>query len=252
MTRRILAVFVALVLATVGTVAVLLYVKRTDDRAVAGTKPVQVLVAKQPIAAGTTGESIRDRQLVELVRMPAGTLPDDVLGAMPPELDKQVLTSGLQARQLVLKGMFGQSTPKSGLLNIPQGKLAVSIEATMAEQVAGYVQPGSKVAVFVTYTTRGSAKGGGAKEIKNTKVLLPEVEVIKVGAYGEGTDTTNGALGGAQANSQANKQILVTVAVDGLQSAKLIYGKDDLYLALLPEGTQVQPGEGVNSENFLD
>jgi pilus assembly protein CpaB len=261
MTRRILAVFLAILFAALGTAAVLLYVQRADDRAVANANPVEVLVAKQRIPAGTTGESIRDRDLVEPMKLPAGSVPvDEALTQLPPELDKLVVTSDLQPGQLVLRRMFSQSTRTSGGLAIPEGKVAVSFEATLAEQVAGYVRPGSQVAVFVRYRVTADTKvkavdgGKSGDDVKGTAVLLPKIEVIAIGSYGEGGQTTTTPLTretGQQGDRQAT--VLVTVAVDTIQAAKLIHAaaENAIYLALLTDSSNVRPGAGVDSSTFL-
>jgi pilus assembly protein CpaB len=266
MNRRILAVFVALVLATVGTAAVLLYVKRADDRAIADATPVKVLVASKRIPAGTTGEAIRTGKLAEPMRMPAGTLPEggQALTSLPAELDKLVITSDLEAGRLMLRTMFGQAARTSGGLAIPDGKLAVSFEATVAEQVAGYVRPGSQVAIFVNYRLMDGRKGKSAEgdkggdNVKGTAVLLPSVEVITIGPYGEDGDTSSSAasnpVNGAQATGQSDKKVLVTVAVDNAtEAAKVIHvaAGSALWLALLGDGAEVGAGQGVDSTDFL-
>ncbi|BCB78834.1 hypothetical protein GCM10022251_44430 [Phytohabitans flavus] len=261
MTRRILAAFVALLFAAIGTTAVLLYVRRADDRAVAATSAVTVLVAKQRIPAGTTGESIRSSGLVEPVRMPAGSLPDgETFAELPTDVDKLVVTSDLQPGQLVLRRMFSESTRTSGGLAIPEGLMAVSVEATVAEQVAGYVRPGSQVAVFVSYRviegktkSLGSASGGDG--VTGTAVLLPKVEVIAIGEYGDGGQTTTTPLDETttEDGTERKKTVMVTVAVDTRQAAKLINAAeaDALYLALLSDSSKVAPGAGVDSSNVL-
>ena len=53
MRRRLLAAFAALVLALVGTVVLVAYVRAADARALAGVRTVDVLVVRQPVAEGT-------------------------------------------------------------------------------------------------------------------------------------------------------------------------------------------------------
>lgn len=261
MTRRILAFLVALVLAALGTAAVLVYVQRADERALADTTAVEVLVARQRIPAGTTGESIRSRGLVESLRMPAGTLPDsEALTSLPAELDKLVVTSDLQPGQLVLRRMFSASARTAGGLAIPEGLVAVSFEATVAEQVAGYVRPGSQVAVFVRYQEIDEKKGrsvggkGSDDTISGTAVLLPKVEVIAIGSFSDGGQTTTTPVDGrAEEDGRIAKTVLVTVAVDTIQAAKVIHaaGADAIYLALLTDSSKVRAGDGVDSRTFL-
>lgn len=261
MTRRILAILLALALAVFGTAAVLLYVKRADDRAVAGMRPVDVLVAKDRVPAGTTGETIRTRNLVETIKLPAATVPlDEVLTRVPAELDKLVVTSDLQPGQVVLRRMFSAQTRTAGGLAIPEGKVAVSVEATMAEQVAGYVRPGTQVAVYATYrviTSDGKTLtlGTSGEGIKGTAVLLPKVEVIAVGSYGEGVTTVRPIDGDNrdENNQEGRAAVLVTVAVTSEEAAKLIHAAEAnaIYLALLNDSSDVKIGDGIDSRTIF-
>ena len=52
MNRRILGVVLALVLASVGTWAIVQYVRNADERAIEGTEPVEVLVVEQAFPIG--------------------------------------------------------------------------------------------------------------------------------------------------------------------------------------------------------
>jgi pilus assembly protein CpaB len=261
MARRVLAILVSVLLALFGTAAVLIYVKQADDRALANASPVTVLIARERVPAGTTGESIKARDLVQPVRMPAGSVPlDEVLTGIPEELDKLVVTSDLQPGQLVLRRMFSQSTRTAGGLAIPEGKVAVSVEASMAEQVAGYVRPGSQVAVYATFhlaadgKTRvvGGGSSGGGERAQGTVVVLSKVEVIAVGPYGEGATTTT-PLDGKAERGNAKPAVLVTVAVSPVEAAKLIQVAqgDALYLALLNDSSQVRPGVGVDGQSLF-
>jgi pilus assembly protein CpaB len=260
MTRRILAILLATVLAALGTLAVLFYVKRADDRAVSDAAAVEVLVAKQRVPAGTTGENIRKRKLVDLIRLPAGSVPkDEVLTEIPPELDKLVVTSDLQPRQLLLRGMFSQSTRSTGGLVIPSGgKVAVSFKVTSAEQVAGYVRPGSEVAVYAEYHASKDGKrmviGEGTGDLDGAAILLPKVEVIAVGPYGEGATTTTPLETQAptKTNQPGKDEVLVTVAVSPEDAAKLIHAAqaDAIQLALLTEDSgPLQAGTGADTES---
>jgi pilus assembly protein CpaB len=250
MTRRIIGVLLAIILAILGTVAVLVYVKSAQNRVADGQRAVQVLVAKQRIPAGTTGESIRARELVEQVVMPERSIPNGALGSLPTELDKLVVTSDVQPSQLLLRGMFGAATKLSGGLNLPEKMLAVSVEIQMSEQVGGYVRPGSQITIFDTFLL---ADGG-----KATRVLLPRVEVLAVGTYGAGgvtsaqQDGTNGQNGNNN-NQRTGASLLVTVAVNQTDAERLIHAfrTGQLYLALLTDSSEVRPGPGVDDRTLF-
>jgi len=258
MSRRILAVFLALVLAVLGTAAVLFYVNRADTRAVDDVSAVEVLVAEQRIVTGTTGDSIRKRNLVKVTRMPAASVPEgDTLSSIPTDLDKLIVTSNVQPGQLLLRSMFSEATQTSSGLAIPEGRVAVSFEATMAEQVAGYVRPGAQVALFASYTATGPGdrKIIGGDGVKGTAVLLPKIEVIAVGAFGSGETTITPQNRESTENRDGGSKptTLVTVAATTVEAAKIITAANAqaIYLALLTDNSSVQPGTGVDSTNVF-
>jgi pilus assembly protein CpaB len=254
MTRRILGVVLAIVLAVIGTGAVLLYVNKTRNSVAQGQSAVTVLVAKQRISAGTTGASIKTRELTEQVVMPAGTLPADSLTALPAELDELVLTHDVQPNQLLLKGMFGAATTLSGGIAVPEKMMAVSLKMSTEEEVGGFVRPGSQIAVFSTFLLVDEAyKKLTGENNKGTKLLLPRVEVLAVGAYGDDGVTSAQA---ATATAETGKvTLLVTVAVTQQQAEKLIHSVriGQLYLALLTDSSETRggPGVGVDNRNVL-
>jgi pilus assembly protein CpaB len=248
MTRRIIGVLLAVILAVVGTAAVLFYVKSVRNEVAAGQKAVRVLVASDRIPAGTSGSHMQDANMIKTIVVPASTVPSDALSAIPADLDALVVTSDVQPDQMLMRGMFGQATTLSGGLAIPEGKVAVTVAVGIPQQVAGYVRPGSQIAIFDTYTF-GNTSTLGTSNTKGTRVLLPRVEVIATGAFfSDGststdqntTDGNNGAVAGGQTK-------VVTVAVTQPEAEKLIQAAQtgQLYFALLTDSSDVKPGPGV-------
>jgi pilus assembly protein CpaB len=272
MKRRLLAALVALALALVGCLAVVAYVRAADERAVAGHEAVWVLLAKSRIPAGTSAAQLRDGGHVERVVMPAATVPADTLGELDADLDQLVVTADVQARQLLLRGMFGESTRLSGGLALPEGRLAVSVEMSAAARVAGFVRPGSKVAVFDTFTMqegKGRIPSGDGLSLRPeanhaTRVLLPRVDVIAVGERGAAGAATaapaataaTAATGGDDAGGATGKAgvtMLVTVAVTQPEAERLVHAAQTgvLYLALLDDTAQIEPGPGVDNNTLF-
>jgi pilus assembly protein CpaB len=251
MTRRIIGVLLAVILAALGTGAVLYYVAHVRNEVAAGQKAVRILVAVDRIPAGTTGAHLRTAQLVTQIVVPAATVPDDALSTLPADLDTLVLTSDAQPRQILMRGMFGQPTTLSGGLTIPEGMVAVTVQVGIPEQVAGYVRPGSQVAVFVTYTpTTGAVTSSNAA--KATRVLLPRAEVIATGAYftdGATSSDQNGNGNGSNGDAAGGQTMVVTLAVVQLDAERLIQAvrTGDIYFALLTDSSNVKPGPGVTS-----
>jgi pilus assembly protein CpaB len=269
MVRRMVAALVALALAALGCAAVVTYVRAADQRAVAGRQAVEVVVASKRIPAGTTVAAVRTGGWTELVVMPASTLPADALGVLDAGLDPLAFTADVQPRQLLLRGMLAEPAVVTGGLSLPDGKLAISVDMTAAARVAGFVRPGSKVAVFDTFTVQdGGARipaGDGLTSRHDynhaTRVLLPRVDVIAVGERGAAGAATSGtAPAGAAASSGAGAPavkggatVLVTVAVTQDEAERLIHATQTgtLYLALLDDSSQILPGQGVDNTTLF-
>jgi pilus assembly protein CpaB len=240
MTRRILAITIAIVLAALGTAGGLFLVLSAESRAQNRiSNPVTVAIAAVRIPIGTSGAKIRAEDMVRLVKMPKDSVPADTMPEVSVELDKLVVTSNIAPGQVLLRANFGeQSTVTSGL-PLPDGKMAVTVETGAPEQVAGYVQPGSQVAIFLTYTV--VQPDGTRTSIERTRVLLAKVQVLAVGTYQQSRTNTNAATRSAS--------LLLTVAVTQVEAERLIEGLSHgtLYLGLLTDSVQVSPGSGVDN-----
>lgn len=268
MRRRLLAVLVAAVLAGAGCLAVVAYVRGADQRALAGREAVWVLVTKQQVPAGTSAAAIRDGGYAERVAMPAATVPQTALGEVDEKLDGLVLTADVAPSRLLLRGMFAEPSQVTGGLAVPDGKLAVSVQVTAAARVAGFVRPGSRVAVFTTFTVRegrrrvpaGDGLSSGHDYNQATRLLLPRVEVIAVGERGAAGAATSGDTAtpnpSAPATSSGAKTaagMLITVAVTQAEAEKLVHVSltGVLSLALLDDTATVEPDDGVDNNSLF-
>jgi pilus assembly protein CpaB len=254
MTRRILGVLLAIVLAVLGTASVLFYVNRAERSVAQGQTAVTVLVAKARIPAGTTGAALTTRELFDEVVMPASSVPADTLTAVLPELKDLVLTHDVQKRQLLLKGMFGPATKLSGGIAVPDKMMAVSVKFAVEEEVGGFIRPGSQIAVFGTFKLVDEQfKKQTGQENVGTRLLLPRVEVLAVGAYGEDGVTSAQREEADLASKPGSVTLLVTVAVTQADAEKLIHAVrgGELYLALLTDTSEVLPGAGVDNRTLL-
>jgi pilus assembly protein CpaB len=251
MNRRVIGILLAILLAMIGTGAVLFYVNLAQNRVASGQRAVRVLVAAARIPAGTTGERIRTAELAEEIVMPAGSVPDDALSTVTAELDELVVTSDVQPRQLLLRGQFDAPTRISGGLAIPEKMLAVSLKMEVEEEVGGFIRPGSQIAVFGTFKVADKTfRDETGEDNHRTQLLLPRTEVLAVGAYGEDGVTSNQPEEGA---SRGEVTLIVTVSVIQADAERLIHSTriGELYAALLNDSSEVRPGQGVDNRNLL-
>jgi pilus assembly protein CpaB len=245
MTRRILAILVAIVLGAIGTGGLLLYAATADERARSNIEAVTVAVAAKRIPVGTSGARIRAEEMVRLEQVPRVAMPSDALPEVSAELDRLVLTSTVEPGQILLSAMFSNSSSVTSGLNLPDGTMAVTVETGVPEQVAGYVRPGARIAIFLTFKLLDDKKE--ETNVQRTKVLLPGVEVISTGTYRPPQNGQNGSADGS--TTQSSGSMLVTVAVTQAEAERLIEGlhTGKLYLGLLTDSIEVVPGPGVDN-----
>jgi pilus assembly protein CpaB len=233
MTRRILTVALALVLAVLGAVGVLDYAHQADQRALAGMHAVTAYVAKAQIPSGTTaGVALREGLLVSQ-QFPASSVPSDAIRSISASTAAMVLTGGLASGQLLLSPMLGTSVQTAAALPIPSGMVAITLQFCVQQAVANYVTAGSQVAVFNTFVNGkpvpGACAVGGTSSAgsgtPHTRLVLPKVLVLAVGE-GTATPPSSAALAaaGPAASSSAStpSTIYLTMAVPEADAERLI------------------------------
>jgi pilus assembly protein CpaB len=259
MKRRLLIIALALILAAVGTTAILSYVRGANARAIAGMKAVSVLVVQKKIASGTPAGSAVRSGLLASQTLPASAVPADALSAITPALSSLVLSTDLQPGQLLLRPMLVTPAQTTSGLAIPPGMMALTLSFCLPEVVAGAVQAGSQVAVFDTVgVNTGSAitaapgcagahtqTGGTIK----TRVVLQRVQVLSVGAASSGGTTstaTTSTSSGSSSTSSSQTGTLVTLAVTQAQAEQLIQMTETglPYLALLTTSSHTTSDAG--------
>lgn len=240
MDRRKVLLIVAAVIAALGTLLVFLYVRGADARADQRYDAVQVLRAVKPIAPGETVEAAQAAGKVESGSVARKDLLPDALTGLETVAGKVAVTA-IQPGEQIVASKFG-AVGASSALTIPKGKVAISITLSDTGRVAGFVNPGDNVAIFLT-----GSNGGGPF----TRLLLPSVQVIAVGATTVTTTTTTDPSG-AQTQEQLPKT-LFTLAVDQAEAERIMFatGNGSLAFALLNNDSQVAPTQGVNQANLF-
>jgi pilus assembly protein CpaB len=222
----------AFLLAVLGTIGVLAYVRQANIRALNGMKAVSVLVAKDGIPSGTTASSALRDGLLAQQRLPASSVPPNALHSIAG-LGSLVTSSAMQPGQLLLRLMLVQKAQATAGIAIPLGKMAVTVQLCVPEAVAGNVKAGSSVAVFDTYTKSGGqitaqANCSGPHEQQaapqsvHTQLVLKKVLVLSIGQVSAGG--LNGAVASvaAAAAGASQNEVLVTMAVDQADAERLI------------------------------
>jgi len=205
MGRRTVLLIVAALIAVVGTAMVVIYVRTADNRAIEKQEPVKVLKATGQIDPGETANAAMQAGKLELADVPRAQV---LVGAVNTinNIGADVALSTIYPGEQIISSKFGSPGDQS-LLNIPDKKIAMSMSLSDTGRVAGFVSPGSEVAVFATC---GDA----------TYTLFDKLPVIAVGATTI-TNTTTTDQSGTATTEQLPKT-LFTLAVDQLQAQKLL------------------------------
>lgn len=252
MGRRTVLLVVAVLIAALGTTLVFVYANNANDRALADQKPVKVLFAKSAIAPGVSASDASKAGAFELREIASKSVAPGALSDITPIADKVALAQIFPGEQIIA-AKFGDRGAISSL-PIPGDKVGVSVQLGDPARVAGFVQPGSNVAVFVTMTGgQGGATAQNQQAQNFTRVLLPKVEVIAVGPSTFTTTTSSNSSTG-QTNTEQVPKAILTLALDQVDAQKLIYASQNgqLYFALLTADSKVAPGGPTTADNLFN
>ncbi len=244
MGRRAVLLIVAALIAAAGTGLVLLYVQGIDARATADQKPVKVLTATVDIEPGETMEAAQAAGKIDLVEWPrAKVLPGAVSSA--EDLQDQVAISRIFAGEQVIARKFGDPGEQD-VLSIPKGRMAISVELTDPARVAGFVSPGSKVAIFVSGDLQEIKADGSTSPLPQiAKLLLGEVDVIGVGQTTV-LSTTKTTADGQETTEEIPKTIL-TIAVTQAEAEEVFLAAHtgELSFGLLDDDSVTKSSKGT-------
>jgi pilus assembly protein CpaB len=232
---------VAALVAAAGTALVLLYVQGINSRATAGQKPVEVLTATVQIEAGETMSAAQAAGKVELVEWPQAKVLPSAVSSAKSFADKVAVATVFPGEQIIPE-KFGDAGDQSAL-NIPDDRMAVSVQLTDPSRVAGFVNPGSDVAVFFS--------GEGEQTGAMTKLLLRKVEVIGVGQTTV-LSTTKTTAAGEETTEEIPKTIL-TLAVTQEEAEKVFLGArtGELSFGLLTDKSITKDSAGISIDDLL-
>jgi pilus assembly protein CpaB len=205
---------------------------------------VKVLTAARQISVGENAAQAQTDGKLVLTAVPESSV---VIGALTSvdTISTQVALSTIYPGEQILALKFGTTAASEQVLPVPKGKIAISIELSDPGRVAGFVRPGSHVAIIVSFTNPGDPTAPASF----TRVLVPDVTVIGVGPTTVLTakDTTTDPSGTVVA------QTVLTVALEQRDADRVLFasGSDVISFGLLGEGTKLTPDKGVTQSDLL-
>ena len=243
MDRRRVLLVVAAIIAALGTLLVVLYVRGADTRADEKYHAVQVLKAVKQINIGETVASAQAAGKIELSTVGQGEQLPSALTSLDA-INGMIAQTNIYPGEQIVSSKFGTNAASSNALTIPKGLIAISINLADTARVAGFVNPGDKVAIFMN-------SSGGAGLGSFTRLLLSDIEVIAVGTTTVVSTTTTDATG-AQTTEQLPRT-LFTLAVTQPQAQKILFaaGSGELAFGLLNDESKVAADAGINADNLF-
>ena len=245
MARRSVLLLVAALIALAGTAMIVLYVQGIDARATKDQELVEVLVATETIDIGESVAEAQDAGKIDKAEVRRVDLVDGSLSSTTSIADDVAVGTIYPGEQLIAK-KFGTLGDTQSLV-IPEDMMAVSIELTDFERVAGFLNPGNEVAVFATTLNAVQIQPDG-KEKKlgtYTRIVLTRNLVLGVGTTSVTSRTTQDEEG-ATATEEVAKTIL-TIAVTQEEAERLVQADrtGELNFALLTDDTKTADNEGA-------
>ncbi len=245
MDRRRIFLVVAVIVALMGTALVFLYVRGADQRAESRFETVEVLRVTQAIEAG---ESIDDAAAAGKIAMQP-VVRDYLQSGYQTSLEAltgQYATVKIYPGEQVVEGKFDtEAAAADSALPIKEDESAVSVNLTDPARVAGFVNPGSEVAIYY------SAQGDNGPF---TRLLLERVTVIGVGSTTPAPAATATTTAEGEAAPEALPRTLLTLSLDQKSSEKVIFaqGNGELSFGLLTEDSKISASNGTTSANLFE
>lgn len=218
MRTRIIAAVAAVVLAAVGTLALIAYVRGADARALEGTRTVDVLVATQPIPKNTPAASLVG--LVAVKSLPEmAVLPDRVTSL--DQLTGQVAIADLLGGEQLVRARFAdpataRSKDQGGL---PEGMQEVTIQLEPQRALGGHIARGDTVGVFLSFSPPIKEYN---THLRFQKVLVTRVQGAPLpAAQGESAETEDGPT------PMPSGDYLISLALDAHDAERVVFAAEN-------------------------
>jgi pilus assembly protein CpaB len=236
--KRGVALMTAVFLAVAGGVLMFAYIRGLEGKALADTSPLVVLVAKDKIPAGTTAEKASASGLIEQKTLPKVAVLDGAVSSLTAIAGKSAAVDILKGEQIVA-ARFAAPGEGRGILSIPEGHQAMSVDVALPPAVAGFIQAGDHVSI-IAKTSRPKPK---------TQFVLQNIAVLQIGQH-----TADGKAASAKSSySSTGEHRMYTLSVTPQEAEKLAYAllEGSVYFTLLPPGQAASETPGRTEDNLF-
>jgi pilus assembly protein CpaB len=254
MKRKIFGIVVALMLAAVGTGALVAYVQHAKADAITEQAEVPVLVVTHEIAQGATLSDIRHN--VEEQQVPRRLLADKALTTLDGQNPDFVAAVALHPGEQLLSSRL--TDPRSLIrVDVPSGLQELTIKLDPERAAGAAVKPGDTVGVVLSFdpfdlntqteTTTPGAAATTAKTPNTThltlhKVLVTAVQLSRADSEratelaGDSSSDATVAAKAATVDEAPSDTLLVTLALDTPAVEQVVFAAEFGHIWLTIEG----------------
>lgn len=242
MNRRVLGVVLALVLAAVGTWAIVQYVRSADDRAREGMELVTVLEVARTVPPGTPTEDLDG--FLTTADVPLDNRVPDALNDLTP-VQGLVTATELVPGEQVLASRFvtAETLLARSTFDVPPGLLEVTFTVSPERAVGGALIPGDLVAFVASFDpfTLDAVEPESARDLQEFLDTTEDVEPVSLKTPNTSHITvhkalvtrvqvaTSNATGGISeegADLSPQGLLLVTLAVEAPQVERIVFAAE--------------------------
>lgn len=245
MKRKIFGIVAAVLLAALGTIALVAYVQHAKDDVVSAQVEVPVLIVTDEIAQGATIAEIRDS--VKETQVPHDLLAEDALATLDDTDQTYVAAVALHPGEQLLASRL--TDPMSLVrVDIPKGLQELTIKLDPERAAGAALKPGDTVGVVLSFDpfeintstenpTQTTVAGGATAKTPNTthltlhKVLVSAVQLSRTDSEratelnGENTTDTT-LVKPATVDEAPSDTLLVTLAVTTPEVEQIVFAAE--------------------------
>ena len=238
MNRRLIGIAGAIVLASLGTVALVAYVQSARDEAAAQEAMVDVWIVKSTIEQGTLAEDIEGS--VEQTQAPGRLVADGAVADIDTLAGLVAGAELLPGEQVVRTKFVTPAEARTG--DLPPGMLEVTLELEPERALGGQLRAGDTVAVLLSFEpfdfegvvvdgsgnpTKLTGKTPNTTHVELHKVLVTAVQIVEnatgvptVPGDGEDEPDDEGVV------SAPSDNLYVTLALDARALEQVVFAAE--------------------------
>jgi pilus assembly protein CpaB len=247
MKRKIIGFLAALVLAGIGTAALIVYVESAKDKAVASEALVDVYVVSDTIPKGTPVGDIAGS--VEATKVPAKVRADDAVSDLDGLDENLVAAVDLEAGEQLLGSRL--VTPGHlGRASVPAGLQELTVPLDPSRAVGGSLAVGDTVGVVISFEPFDLPQSEDQSP-NTTHLTFHKVAVTAVQFAAGDSQSTDDEAGDDGSDDTATEQapanqVLVTLALSSPQVEQVVFAAEFGHIWLTAEPADAdESGTGV-------